>query len=249
MKHKGGNMEEKKVSFLSGKIIVGILIIAAGVILLLGTLGYNLDIDLWDFWPLILIAVGIKIMVSHHDSKEILWGIFLLTIGVLLQLNKLDYIDISFHDIWPLILIYIGIQIIISGGKHRSRMSHNRTHKRGLMNENEDVRGDMINISAILGGGEYHYSNKKLKGGKISAIMGGCEIDLRDSDFEGEELIINIFALMGGIEIRIPQSWDVVLEGTPILGGMSDQTKTLNGSKKKLIITGEAIMGGVEIKN
>ena len=49
--------------------------------------------------------------------------------------------------------------------------------------------------------------------------------------------------------MRIPQSWDVVLEGTPILGGMSDQTKTLNGSKKKLIITGEAIMGGVEIKN
>jgi len=239
-------MEEKKVSFLSGKIIVGIIIIAAGVILLLGTLGYDLDIDLFDYWPLILIAVGIKIMVSHHDSKDILWGFFLLTIGVLLQLNKLDYIDISFHDIWPLILIYIGIQIIISGGKHRIRSKHNMGH---INIKNEDVKGDMINISAILGGGEYHYSNKKLKGGKISAIMGGCEIDLRDSDFEGEELIINTFALMGGIEMRIPQSWDVVLEGTPILGGMSDQTKTLNGSKKKLIITGEAIMGGVEIKN
>ena len=60
-------MEEKKVSFLSGKIIVGILIIAAGVLLLMGTLGYDLDIDLWDFWPLILIAIGIKIMVSHYD--------------------------------------------------------------------------------------------------------------------------------------------------------------------------------------
>ncbi|MEN8223598.1 MAG: DUF5668 domain-containing protein [Acidobacteriota bacterium] len=237
-------MEEKKVSFLSGKIIAGILIIAAGIVLLMGTLGYDLDIDLFDFWPLILIAIGVKIMASHHDSKDILWGFFLMTIGVLLQLNKLDYIDINFHDIWPLILIYIGIQIMISGGRHRSRTGH---HRAGL--KNEDVAGDMINVSAILGGGEYHYSNKKLKGGKISAIMGGCEIDLRESDFEGEELIINTFALMGGIEMRIPQSWDVVLEGTPILGGMSDQTRTLNGSKKKLIVTGEAIMGGVEIKN
>lgn len=242
-------MEEKKVSFLSGKIIVGILIIAAGVILLLGTLGYNMDIDLFDYWPLILVAIGIKIMVSHHDTKDILWGFFVLTIGVLLQLNKLDYIDISFHDIWPIILIYVGIQIILSGGKHRARMSKNRGHHKGLMNRNEEVAGDRISISAILGGGEYHYSSKKLKGGKISAIMGGCEIDLRDSDFEGGELVIDTFALMGGIEMRIPQSWEVVLEGTPILGGMSDHTRTLNGSKKKLIITGEAIMGGVEIKN
>jgi len=238
-------MEEKKVSFLSGKVIVGILIIAAGVVLLLGTLGYDLDIDLWDFWPLILIAIGIKIMVSHYDSKDILWGFFVFSIGVILQLNKLDYIDVSFHDIWPLILIYIGIQIIMSGGKHRSH----RLHRGKGMLKDEDVKGDRINVSAILGGGEYHYSSKKLKGGKISAIMGGCEIDLRDSDFEGEEMIINVFALMGGIEMRIPQSWTVILEGTPILGGMSDQTRTLNGSKKKLIITGEAIMGGVEIKN
>ena len=239
-------MKEKKVSFVSGKIIVGILIIAAGIVLLLGTLGYDLDIDLWDFWPLILIAIGIKIMVTHFDSKDILWGFFLMSIGVLLQLNKLDYIDINFHDIWPLILIYVGIQIIISGGKHMARSGHHREHG---AHKDENVKGDMINVSAILGGGEYHYSNKKLKGGKISAIMGGCEIDLRDSDFEGEEMIINVFALMGGIEIRIPQTWDVVLEGTPILGGMADQTKTLNGSKKRLIITGEAIMGGVEIKN
>ena len=213
----------------------------------MGTLGYDLDIDLWDFWPLILIAIGIKIMVSHYDSKDILWGFFLLTIGVLLQLNKLDYIDINFHDIWPLILIYVGIQIIISGGKYRSHRTHHKAHGRGMKDEN--IKGDMINVSAILGGGEYNYSSKKLKGGKISAIMGGCEIDLRDSDFEGEEMIINTFALMGGIEMKIPQSWDVILEGTPILGGMSDQTKTLNGSKKRLIITGEAIMGGVEIKN
>ncbi len=239
-------MDEKKVSFVSGKIIVGILIIAAGIVLLLGTLGYDLDIDLWDFWPLILIAIGIKIMVTHHDSKDILWGFFLMSIGILFQLRKLDYIDINFHDIWPLILIYVGIKIIISGGKHRSRSGHHMGH-RNL--KDEDVKGDRINISAIFGGGEYRYATNKLKGGKISAIMGGCEIDLRDSDFEGDEMIINTFALMGGIEIRVPQSWVVVLEGTPILGGMSDQTKALNGTKKKLIITGEAIMGGVEIKN
>jgi len=239
-------MEEKKISFFNGKVITGILIIAVGVILLLGTLGYNLDIDIWDFWPLIFVAIGIKIMVTHHGSNDVLWGFFVFSIGVLFQLNKLDYIDIDFHDIWPLILIYIGITIIISGGKHRSRFGH---HRHNQSTENKDTNGDKINISAILGGGEYNYSNKKLKGGKIFAIMGGCEIDLRNSDFEGREMIINIFTLMGGIEMRIPQDWSVSIEGTPILGSISDKTKSLNGSRKKLIITGEAIMGGIEITN
>jgi predicted membrane protein len=247
VKYKGGNMNERKTSFLNGKVIVGILIIAAGLLLLLGTLGYDMAFDLWDFWPLILIAVGVKIMVSHYDSKEILWGFFVFTIGILFQLRNLDFINFHFRDIWPLILIYIGIQILITGKRHGS---HEHRHKVfGKDMKDEEVEGDRINVSAILGGGEYHYSSRKLKGGKISAIMGGCEIDLRDSDFEGDEMVINTFALMGGIDMRIPQNWNVVLDGTPILGGMSDKTKTLNGSKKKLIITGEAIMGGVEIKN
>ncbi len=239
-------MEEKKVSFFSGKVISGILIIAVGVILLLGTLGYDLDINIWDFWPLILVAIGIKIMASHDESNDILWGFFVFAIGILFQLNKLDYIDVGFHDIWPLILIYIGIKIIISSGKHGHHSRNNRNHR---YEKDIDVKGDKINISAILGGGEYNYSNKKLKGGKISAIMGGCEVDLRESNFEGKEMIINVFTIMGGIEMRIPQDWDVVFEGTPILGSMSDKTRSLNGSEKRLIITGEAIMGGVEIKN
>ncbi len=238
-------MEEKKISFFSGKILAGIIIIAIGIILLLGTLGLNMDINIGDFWPVILIAIGIKIMATHTSSKDIFWGLFLFILGIMFQLRRLDIFYFTFHDIWPFILIYIGIQIILSGGKKH----HHDFGSRHKKITEEDSEGNKINISAILGGGEYRYSNKKLKGGKISAIMGGCEIDLRDSDFEGEEMIINVLALMGGIEIMVPQNWNVILEATPILGSIENKTKTLNGTKKELFITGEAIMGGVEIKN
>ncbi len=238
-------MNEKKISFFNGKVFAGIVIIAIGIILLLGTLGLDMDISIGDFWPVILIAIGIKIMATHTNSKDIFWGFFLFILGVMFQLRRLDLFYFSLHDVWPFVLIYIGIHIIISGGKKHH--AHQEPKHKKITKENSD--GDKINISAILGGGEYRYSNKKLKGGGISAIMGGCEIDLRDSDFEGKEMIINVLALMGGIEIMVPQNWNVVIEATPILGSIENKTKTLNGTTKKLFITGEAIMGGVEIKN
>ncbi|MEN8154819.1 MAG: DUF5668 domain-containing protein [Acidobacteriota bacterium] len=242
-------MEEKKKFVFDTRVIVGILIIAAGVILLMGTLGYDIDFNIWDFWPVILIAIGLKKIVSPQQSGEMLWGFFLLALGVLFQLSKLDYIDFYFQDIWPFILIFIGFQIIRSGTL-TDKGRHNRHFKEEKSDENKEYSpGSSINISAILGGGEYNFSNKKLKGGKISAIMGGCEIDLRNGDFEGETLFLDTFALMGGIEIRVPQKWEVIMEGTPILGAMENKTSTLNGTKKKLIIKGMAIMGAVEVMN
>jgi hypothetical protein len=57
-----------------------------------------------------------------------------------------------------------------------------------------------------------------LQGGDINVIMAGCEIDLRQASIEGEA-VLNVFALCGGITIKIPPDWSVVLQGTPILGG------------------------------
>ena len=58
------------------------------------------------------------------------------------------------------------------------------------------------------------------------------------------------FAFWGGIEIRVPEDWEVQVKGTAILGGYGDETRTIEGDGRKvLVVTGTAIMGGVEIKN
>lgn len=239
-------MEEKKKFVFDVRVIVGFLIITAGVILLMDSLGYDLNINVWDFWPLILIAIGLKKILAHNGRKQYILGGFFILFGIIFQLRNLDIMYFTIRDIWPFFLIFIGIEIIRNGVFPGSR--HNHSHSPRRKNE-ETISGDSINISAILGGGEYKYSSKKLNGGKISAIMGGCEIDLRNSDFEGKELQIEVFSLMGGIEIWIPQQWEVIVEVNPILGAIDNKTSTLNGSKNKVIIIGTVIMGGVDIKN
>jgi hypothetical protein len=59
-----------------------------------------------------------------------------------------------------------------------------------------------------------------------------------------------VFAMWGGIEIRVPDDWTVVSRVTPVLGGFDDKTRPSPGAgAHRLVIRGFAIMGGIEVKN
>jgi hypothetical protein len=87
-------------------------------------------------------------------------------------------------------------------------------------------------------------------GGEITAIMGGCDLDLRQSSINGDA-VLNVFVLCGGITIKVPVDWTVVFDGLPIMGGFDEKTvpPTGPGSGKRLIVRGYVIMGGMEVRN
>ena len=233
------------------KVFIGIAIIVAGVILFLdNSLGFNLHINFFELWPLILIAIGANYIMQPAQSRQSFTGYVLLGIGILFLLDNLDVIYFDFGDLWPLILILIGVSML---------RKHMYIGVFSAKDENkEDVGGpDFINLSFILGGGDHVYTSKKLKGGHISAFMGGGKIDLRQASCEGDTLILDTFAFWGGIEIIVPYHWTVNIHGTPILGGMENQTRSMDNVEgieinlppKTLIVRGSAIMGAVEVKN
>jgi hypothetical protein len=91
-------------------------------------------------------------------------------------------------------------------------------------------------------------------GAEATAIMGGVELDLRYSAMDGDEVIIDTFALWGGIEIWVPAHWEIVSQGLPLMGAFEDKTHVTthggaHGRQPRLVVRGVAIMGGVEIKN
>jgi class 3 adenylate cyclase len=51
------------------------------------------------------------------------------------------------------------------------------------------------------------------------AVMGGCQLDLRNAEVEGPDIVINAIAVMGGIEIIVPEGIEVELGGIAIMGG------------------------------
>jgi predicted membrane protein len=101
-----------------------------------------------------------------------------------------------------------------------------------------------------MGGTKTVVTTSDFKGGQATAVMGGCEIDLRHASMpESRAAVLDTFAFWGGIEIRVPDDWEVVSQGSAALGGFVNNARSLPGSKRRLVVTGLAIMGGVEVKN
>jgi hypothetical protein len=62
--------------------------------------------------------------------------------------------------------------------------------------------------------------------------------------------VINVFAMMGGFEILVPETWRVISEVTPFMGGIEDKSRTSSQPTAPcLVLRGFMMMGGVTIKN
>ncbi len=81
------------------------------------------------------------------------------------------------------------------------------------------------------------------------AIMGGGEIDMRQARFADPVVTINVVALMGGVEITVPEDATVRVNGIGLMGGF-DHGSSGNGAPggPTIVVNGVAIMGGVDVK-
>ncbi|UQX01327.1 DUF1707 domain-containing protein [Streptomyces sp. RerS4] len=82
------------------------------------------------------------------------------------------------------------------------------------------------------------------------AFWGGGEIDLRQANFAEREVVINCFAVMGGIEITVPPGVEVDVRGIGIMGGFDQSVSDhpVDPGAPRVIVTGLAFWGGVGIK-
>ena len=108
---------------------------------------------------------------------------------------------------------------------------------------------DTVRAFALLGGVNRSCGSDDFQGGDLTAILGGCEIDLRSARIARGEAALNVFAVCGGISIKVPESWSIRLEGLPILAGMEDETRPPQSTGQTLVIKGTVIMGGFDAKN
>lgn len=252
---------------LPGAIIIGI-----GVLFLLDNFHVMYIRELWKYWPVALIAVGlVKLVDSNCGTGRVAGGV-LLGAGAILLGNNLHLIDITLAQLWPLLLIGIGLAMLGQriwgpqwyGGRHRrwdkDRWNKHRDRHRwdsGWKNvapdTEEQADPSTLNEAAIFGGGKRRVTTHDFRGGALTAIFGGFEIDLRQAGMIADSAILEVNAIFGGAEIRIPETWTAVVQGAGIFGGYADETVSPNPAtapnSKKLFVRGSAVFGGVAVKN
>ncbi len=217
----------------AARLITGLVIIIVGILFLLSNIDVlNIGYIVREWWPLIVIIGGVLVYIN--DTKNYLWSLFIIGIGVLLQIRELDIINVNpWQVFWPIVVIAVGFSVLFN----RSTATHKADIKDG------------DSVTAILAGSNKQATSDDYKGTKVTAVLGGVELDLRQVKIK-KEASISVFAFMGGVELYVPKDVIVRNQTTAILGGVEDSSRndtTKNASV--LYITGDVILGGIDIKN
>ena len=83
------------------------------------------------------------------------------------------------------------------------------------------------------------------------AVMGGCELDLRRAELDGPEIEITAVAFWGGIDILVPEGFDVELQGFSFMGGRDLKLRDvpLVPGSPRIVVRAYAVMGGIDVKS
>lgn len=214
---------------------IGVVIILVGLGFLLQQADvFQFTTLLADWWPLIFVVVGV-IQLVYRTQTSFFTGPLFLIIGILLLLNQ--WTDIQFLSyLWPLIIIYIGIIFVFYQGKHDESMDDSQ----------------ILHSLSLFSGSEIISRSSELKGGSVTAIFGGAEIDLREAIILDEQITLELTSLFGGISLKIPPNVRVQVSGIPIFGGWEDKTRHREADddlQPLLLIKCVTIFGGVEISD
>ena len=222
------------------RVLPGLLLILFGTVVLLDHMGFLEANRLWRFWPLILIVVG---AVKFFRECNRVAGMLLMLAGGVLLLNNLGITRFSWNDIWPFALIAVGVTMIWS------------KFELPKFSPPSPAGPNSINEFALFGNVERRINTNSFRGGTVSAIFGGVKLDFRSADIEGEEAVLYIEAVFGGVEVIVPERWNVLFEGQSIFGGYGDETRPPvadamgTAPKKHLTLRGKSVFGGVVVKN
>ena len=228
---------------------------------------------MWS-WQVLLIGMGLFIGI-RHNFRSPAWFIMMVVGGVFLI--KSDefaryFPGLNVNHIWPLALIILGLFFILRPHpRHRwqdyptSKVDSKIDESLGASGEPGDVKADTsnsrpaqsilsedyIDSTSIFGGIKKNIISKNFKGGDITNIMGGSEIDLTQADINGV-VTIDLTQVFGGTKLIVPSNWQVKAQMAAIFGGVEDKRSIQNAAldpNKILILDGTSIFGGIEIRS
>lgn len=218
---------------LTTRTLLGLLLVAFGVVLLLDQTGTLEAGDvIGDWWPLIIITLGAGQLLEQRRLN--VGPLIVIAVGVLLLLDQLDIVNGSiWRLIWPLVLIVIGLGLVF---RRSAKMPPGRPD-------------EVVNASAFFSGNEVVSTSSNFRGASLTAMFGGVSLDLRQAQLAPEGASVSMAATFGGAELIVPRGWRVRAVGTPIFGGFENKATEPGDSASPLLqVDATVLFGGAEVK-
>jgi hypothetical protein len=268
-------MTTERRASTSVRVWIGVMFAVMGVLFTLDNFGQLDASQVLRFWPLAVIAWGVTCLLGIGCEKRPLLGGMVVVAGVYMQTMALIHGWTAAFEIGPLLLILLGLFLIAGPGFRRGdvrgfvgaivgrrgsrfgpvEVSADEMAARGITQAVDDAAkakasGDELNAVAVLGTVTRKVSSVSFRGGEVSSVLGGAVIDLREARVAGERADLEVLALMGGVEIYVPDGWRIHGDVTSVLGSFEDKTRVPPADATvTLHVHGTALLGSVEIKH
>lgn len=226
----------------NNRAIIGVILVLVGLFLVLKNTGFFpgfIDNIIFS-WPMLLITIGVVITLGSSGGKTS--GIIVMAVGAFFLIPHIFRETFNVDMFWPSIFIIIGVIFIFS--KRRGWNAVSTSPQSG---------DDYIDYVHVFSGGERQIVSDNFRGGKVTAIFGGSEIDLTKAKLAPGVSELELACVFGGTTIIVPDDWNVKIEVVPVLGGFGDSRKLSPGrtvdTTKQLVIKGAVVFGGGEVKS
>jgi predicted membrane protein len=174
----------------------------------------------------------------NEKAGSTFWGLVMIVAGLWIYAAQRDWIQVSFWAVFgPTVLILIGGTVVWRAMVHHEPKP-----------VNDDPSG-FVSSFAVMSGNE-HKPVTPFSGANVGAVMGAVKLDLTSAELKGDTAVIDVFVVMGGIEVYAPRDWEVRSKVTNLMSATVDKRRPAQGSSGKvLIVRGFVLMGGLEIKD
>jgi hypothetical protein len=231
--------------YTSSTVIVGLLLVAAGVALLLERVGALPAPWRLGVWPVLLMAYGVaRLTRPTRRGRE---GLFFVLAGAWWFAGTAGWISPAIT--WRLLIVARGASLVVQALTTPPRTAEHAADpfKRGHRGMGwvvllillgaaltSGMRGDWLrrNDLSLAPGGFRSVTimgrrttvvPSEVRSGEVIAIMGRNSVDFRQAKVApGSTIAIHVFDLMGTGVITVPQGWIVDLQTVPVMGSLSD---------------------------
>ena len=221
---------------VNASLVIGLVAIAAGVILLLDHFNVIHAFNFFRLWPLIMVVAGVGGLFGEHARRKLVGNAMMILVGILFLLEEFHYL--TWGQLWPVLLIGVGLILVFRAFQRDKQLP-------------ESSSGGALNATAIFSGFEKRVTARDFEKASATAIFGGVELDFTQADIAGDTATMDVNVAFGGIEMRIPDNWHVVIETSIVFAGVENNSRSPlpTSNAKKLVVRGDVVFGGLEIKN
>lgn len=237
-----------------------------GTVILAIAIGFALDVLLTDtnskygmftvisfWWPCLVIGIGLNQLLLHKEQP---WGaLIVFALGTILLVYNLDssYAILGGPQYqlknWGIVLMSLTVVVVTLRMMLPRRL---RRYQSQAMGGVKPRFLHLIKDLMIFGSTQVRNDSQQFSGGKVTAVMGDYEIDLRGATLDMKGANMSLMACFGTIELHIPQQMALEVNGIPVLGcvdNFTHQIVTKADGVPVLRIKCIAIFGGIEISN